>query len=63
MAVMRVPVDVGRVAPEAMDMDKPIGTMDAEADMGDKTTYPCHTWMEPKWSNTLEGVFQAYQTW
>ena len=62
MAVVPVPVDVGGAATEAMDMDTPMGTMDAEADTGDTTTYPCHTWAEPRWSNTLRGVFKAYRT-
>ena len=43
MEVVWVPVDVGAVAPEVMDGDTTMGTMDAEADTVDTTTYPCHT--------------------
>ena len=56
MAVVWVPVDEAAVAPEAMDVDT---TMDAEKDTVDTTMYPCHTWVEPKWSNTLRQAFQA----
>jgi len=48
MAVVRVPVDVGGVAVEAMDMETPVGTMDTEVDTGDTTTYSCHTFLEPR---------------
>ena len=57
MAGVWVPVGVAAVAPEAMDVDT---TMDAKVGTGDTTTYPCHTWAEPRWSNTLRRVFQAY---
>ena len=40
MAVVWVPVDVGAVAPEAMDGDTTMDTMDAEANTVDTTTYP-----------------------
>ena len=62
MAVIQVPVEVGAVAPEAMDGDTTVDTMDAEADTVDTTLYPCHTWAGPRWSNTLRRVFQASQT-
>ena len=57
-----VPVDAGTVAPEAIDGDTTIGTMDVEADTVDITTYPCHTWVDIRWSNTLKRVFQASRT-
>ena len=48
MAVVWVPKDGGAVAPEAMDGDTTMDTMDAEADTVDTTTYPCHTWAGPR---------------
>ena len=48
MAVVRVPVDAGAVAPEDMDVGTAVGTMDAEADTVNTTTYPCHMWEEPR---------------
>ena len=75
-STVQVPVDVGAVVPEAMDGDTTMDTMDAEAAMDgdttmdtmdaeadtvDTTTYPCHTWAGPRWSNTLRWVFQASQ--
>ena len=62
MAVVRAPVNVGAVAPEAMDGDTTMGTMDTEAETVDITTYPCHTWVDIRWSNTLKRVFQASRT-
>ena len=62
MAVVWAPVDVGTVAPEDMDEDTTMGAMDAEADTVDITTYPCHKWVDIRWSNTLKRVFQASQT-
>ena len=70
-------MDMVVVVPEAMDGDTTMDTMDAEAAMDgdttmdtmaveadtvDTTTYPCHTWAEPRWTNTLRQVFQESRT-